>query len=291
MRSESVFVRQDRGGSHLWLCLGLTLLVSSSPHATKAFLPPTLQGKTLSGALRSRPVLLYSSVEADDQDTKNKNVIHAEITSQSSTMEKLSRPERKALERQKKEGQLRSKKKSSVYNLHSKNIFQLTTDSSAEDVIRAIKRAQNNHDHQDLNVIADFLINDCDVGFAYGYRGSLLARLAVAALHFGNNQVARRAIDIRRLEYRPSMLPMESAAIIRGLLRVHNATDALEILFDELSLPLEVRSRICWYHVALDCSHRFLTLAFRLSTGGRFDDTRKPRSSQTSSAVAGIYGV
>jgi hypothetical protein len=67
--------------------------------------------------------------------------------------------------------------------------------------------------------------------------------LAVAALHFGNNKVARRAIDIRRLEYRPSMLPMESAAIIRGLLRVHNATDALEILFDELSLPLEVRDK------------------------------------------------
>ena len=36
------------------------------------------------------------------------------------------------------------------------------------------------------------------------------------------------------------MLPMESAAIIRGLLRVHNATDALEMLNDELSLPLEV---------------------------------------------------
>jgi hypothetical protein len=41
-------------------------------------------------------------------------------------------------------------------------------------------------------------------------------------------------------EYRPSMLPMESAAIVRGLLRVRNATDALEVLHDELSLPLEV---------------------------------------------------
>ena len=39
------------------------------------------------------------------------------------------------------------------------------------------------------------------------------------------------------------MLPMESAAIIRGLLRVKNATDAMEILHDELSLPLEVGTK------------------------------------------------
>lgn len=44
-------------------------------------------------------------------------------------------------------------------------------------------------------------------------------------------------------DYRTSMLPMESAAIIRGLLRVHNATDALDLLHDELSLPMEVSMR------------------------------------------------
>ena len=149
-----------------------------------------------------------------------------------------------------------------IFTIFSKNIFELTKESTAEDVIRAIKRAQNNHDHQDLKVIADFLINDCDVGFAYGYRGSLLARLAVAALHFGNNQVARRAIDIRRLEYRPSMLPMESAAIIRGLLRVHNATDALEILFDELSSPLEVSSHRIHQHIVLAVNTDFCLTPF-----------------------------
>ena len=77
-------------------------------------------------------------------------------------------------------------------------------------------------------------------GFAYGYRGSLLARLAVAALRWENHNVARRAIEIRHLEYRASMQPMESAAIIRGLLRIHNVTDALDIIADELSLPLAV---------------------------------------------------
>ena len=247
MRSERIVERQ--GHVRLgWLRLSLTLLLSSSPRATKGFLSTTLQVKPVSGVFRSSPVFLYASVEADDQDTKN--------------MEKLSRPQRKALERQKKEDQLRSKKKSPAYTLHSKNIFELTKESTAEDVIRAIKRAQNNHDHQDLKVIADFLINDCDVGFAYGYRGSLLARLAVAALHFGNNQVARRAIDIRRLEYRPSMLPMESAAIIRGLLRVHNATDALEILFDELSSPLEVSSHRIHQHIVLAVNTDFCLTPF-----------------------------
>ena len=155
---------------------------------------------------------------------------------------KLSRPERKALERQKKQQKQKgSSRKSAKYKLHSKNVSKLTKESTADDVLKAIKRAQNLHDHHDLRVIADFLIDECEPGFAYGYRGSLLARLAVAALHFENHQVARRAIDIRRLEYRPSMMPMESAAIIRGLLRVHNSTDALDVLHDELSLPLEVR--------------------------------------------------
>jgi hypothetical protein len=157
---------------------------------------------------------------------------------------KLSRPERKAIERKKKQRQQQPKRKQNPkYNLDSNEISQFTQETStADDVMRAIKRAQNNHDNRELEVIADFLIDECDVGFAYGYRGSLLARLAVAALHFGNHVVAHRAIEIRRIEYRSSMLPMESAAIIRGLLRVHNATDALAMLHDELSLPLEVRN-------------------------------------------------
>jgi len=158
---------------------------------------------------------------------------------------KLSRSERKARERKKKD-QKSKQRGNEKYKLHSRAVSQLTNESNAEDVMRAIKRAQNNHDHHDLRVIADFLINECEEGFAYGYRGSLLSRLAVAALHFDNHKVARRAIDIRRLEYRSSMMPLESAAIIRGLLRVHNATDALEVLHDELSLPLEVCCLRLW---------------------------------------------
>jgi hypothetical protein len=158
--------------------------------------------------------------------------------------QKLSRPERKALERQKKEEKPMNEKRikaNAKSSLHSTAVSELTQESTADDVLKAIKRAQNLHNHHDLRVIANFLIDECDVGFADGYRGSLLARLAVGALHFGNQDVARRAITIRRLEYRPSMMPMESAAIIRGLLRTQNATEAMEMLDDELALPLEVR--------------------------------------------------
>jgi len=154
---------------------------------------------------------------------------------------RLPRSERKKLERQKKQNAQNNngKKKERDYKLHSTRVSQLTAKSTADDVTRAIKRAQKLHDHHDLRVIANFLIDECDIGFAYGYRGALLARLAVAALHWENHEVARRAIEIRKLEYRASMRPMESAAIIRGLLRVHNVTDALDMIADELSLPME----------------------------------------------------
>jgi len=158
---------------------------------------------------------------------------------------KIPRSERKALEREKKANNKNGKnsndngKKHKDYKLHSTAVSQLTASSTYDDVVKAIKRAQKLHDHHDLRVIANFLIDECDVGFAYGYRGSLLARLAVAALRWENHDVARRAIKIRKLEYRASTRPMESAAIIRGLLRVHNVTDALEMIADELSLPMD----------------------------------------------------
>jgi GTP-binding protein len=93
-------------------------------------------------------------------------------------------------------------------------------------------------DDHDIRNIERFLLEQTDETFAYGYKGSLLARLAVAALHINNHELARKAINVRRKDFSHLMLPMESAAIIRGLLRVHNVTDALEILYDELSIPI-----------------------------------------------------
>jgi len=125
------------------------------------------------------------------------------------------------------------------YDLHSNRVSSLNINSTADDVLKAIKRAQNLHDAHDLRAVEQFLLEEVDETFAYGYRGSLLSRLAVAALHMSNNELARKAIDVRRIEHRQSMLPMESAAVVRGLLRVGNTTDALNLLDDELSLPLQ----------------------------------------------------
>mmetsp|Transcript_23051 Transcript_23051/g.32478 ORF Transcript_23051/g.32478 Transcript_23051/m.32478 type:complete len:616 (-) Transcript_23051:322-2169(-) len=172
--------------------------------------------------------------------------------SSGTTGSKLSRPERKALERKKKEDRRKNKNakggmkgtvnnnaRNHTYKLNSQRISILNSNSTAEDVTSAIKRAQNRHDEQDLQTIAGFLLEEVDASYAYGYRGSLLARLAVAALHVSSFELAMKAIEERRLVYRSSMLPMESAAIIRGLLRVHHVNDAIQLLDDELSIPLK----------------------------------------------------
>jgi ribosome biogenesis GTP-binding protein YsxC/EngB len=170
---------------------------------------------------------------------------------------KLTRPERKALERQKKQksneasksnnqqkrrthhfAELEQPNKNSTsYDLNSQAIRALTASSTPDDVIRAIKRAQNRHDVQDLATIERFLLEQTDETYAYGYRGSLLARLAVAALHMNNHRLARLALEERYRHHRQSILPLESAAIVRGLLRVHNVSDAQFVLDDELPLP------------------------------------------------------
>lgn len=66
-----------------------------------------------------------------------------------------------------------------------------------------------------------------------------MSRLAVASLHVNNHDIAERCITERRISHRSSMLPLESAAIVRGLLRCHYIKEAWEVLEDELSLPLE----------------------------------------------------
>jgi GTP-binding protein len=166
--------------------------------------------------------------ESSDSESDLLQVKHEE------QVQKLSRPERKALQRQRNARKLPQPRR---YELHSTAVPYLTLTSTAADVLRAIKRAQNRHDTHDLQSVHDFLIKETDDRFAYGYKGSLLARLAVAALHMHHHTIARNAIDMRKRQFQSTMLPMESAAILRGLLRVHNVTDALYVLDDELSLP------------------------------------------------------
>jgi hypothetical protein len=175
----------------------------------------------------------------------------------------LSRPERKARERadkQRKRNGQKLENKTPQYKLHSNKVSSLNKDSTADDVFKAIKRAQNLRNDADLEVIKNFLVEEVNENFAFGYKGSLLSRLAVAAMHLSNNEIARKALEVRRTEFRPSMLPMESAAIIRGLLRMHNVTDAIEVLDDELCLPLQV----CCLASRCDCPRRTLMLMLHI---------------------------
>jgi len=173
------------------------------------------------------------------------------VSSSSSTKEgsrkkkRPSRPERKARERASK-SQKKQDDGKNIYSLHSNYVSILTCDESScstpDEVLTAIKRAQKNHDLHDVKNICDFLIDTTDETYAYGYRGALLSRLAVAALHLNHHvddviQIVHRAVEVRRRDHSATFQPLESAAIIRGLLRVHNVTYALQILEDELPLP------------------------------------------------------
>lgn len=124
------------------------------------------------------------------------------------------------------------------FPLNSNAVDVLGESSTADDVVKAIKRAQNLHDVHDIRSIERFLIEEVDETFAYGYRGSLLSRLAVAALHMNQPELAHTALEVRRKDHFDSMLPLESAAVVRGLLRVHDVDRAWVVLQEELGLPL-----------------------------------------------------
>jgi len=124
------------------------------------------------------------------------------------------------------------------YTLHSSAVSHLQKDMPINDIMRAIKRAQNLHDAHDLSTIAAFLMNECDEHWGYGFRGSLLSRTAVAGLHMNEVELANQAIETRRVYERASMQPYESAAIVRGLMRVQQVDEAWNVLEDELRLPL-----------------------------------------------------
>ena len=84
------------------------------------------------------------------------------------------------------------------------------------------------------------MLEEVDDHYAYGYRGSLLSRLAVAAMHMNEHDIAAKALEVRKRDHFDVILPLESAAIIRGLLRVHNITDALQVLEDELGIDSNI---------------------------------------------------
>jgi len=173
----------------------------------------------------------------------------------SSKSKKLSRPERKKMERA-----IKKSRKSGIYQLHSTRISELNVQSSThEDVMIAIKRAQNLHDEQDIMTIGRFLLEGVDDTFAYGYKGSVLARFAVAALRCGQYDIAQQALDERRTKFQDSMQPYESAAIVRGWNRCNKSKKAFEVLEQELSLTSSASNGDKTAHEMV--KHRALSLA------------------------------
>jgi hypothetical protein len=127
-------------------------------------------------------------------------------------------------------------KKRGRYELHSNNVKCLTASSSTDDVIKAIKRASNTKSVHDIQTLGAFLLEGTDETFGYGFKGDLLARFAVAALRVDEYDLAQRAIEARRADFPATMVPFESAAILRGLLRCHRVEEAFDFLDDELSV-------------------------------------------------------
>ena len=219
------------------LVLAIASTISSVIVPSESFVAPTqLSSRNSFSHLRSNVAAEFVSQPTEDHDplaTKSENKKKIKGS------KRLSRPERKALERQRKQKKKSGKQSKRSYKLNSEGISNLDERSTAEDVMRAIKRAQNTHDKNDIRAITDFLLGR-DKGFAYGYRGSLLSRVVVAALHLEDHESARKALDTRKRDHQSTIDPMESAAVIRGLLRVHNVTQAMKVLDEELSLPEEV---------------------------------------------------
>lgn len=162
------------------------------------------------------------------------------------------------------------------HSQQNKEVSKLNKESTADDIIQAIKHVQRVHDRYQMKLIANYLIDECvdNEYVAYQERSSLLSRLVVAVLHFEYYKVAQHAIKIRQLEYHSSLVPMESAAIIRGLLRTNKLTEAWEVLHDELSLPLEVCTILFVLRVLTSCVYPFFNKYFDITHNVLFEIVR-----------------
>lgn len=189
-----------------------------------------------------------------------KTVLSFSVSDNDSTLQKLSRPEKKARERQRKEQKLIVAKGTTTKSIGSrinnngnkkqqqkkKGVQQQTamnTNSSEillldpQDIRNAIKRAQYMHDERSLVFIQKSLLdtnatNEKESSLEEDtVKCSLLARLAVAFLNIYNHRRALEVIHIRKTvlaqrqqqQQQSVFIPSDSAAIIRALLRCSNS--------------------------------------------------------------------
>ncbi len=166
----------------------------------------------------------------------------------SAIIQKLTRPEKKALERQRKEKKMPKIKRITAKGVDGRsggrrqprdqqqkfhgNSSEQTILLESQEILTAIKRAQYMHDERTLTFIQKSLslldstatsTNEVAKSPLEVAKSSLLARLAVAFLNIRNHSRALEVINLRKEELRNQERsvsnPSESASIVRALLR------------------------------------------------------------------------
>lgn len=170
----------------------------------------------------------------------------------SAIIQKLTRPEKKALERQRKEKNLPKIKRTTAKGFDGRsggrgqprgqqpkfyrNTSEQTILLDPQEILTAIKRAQYMHDERTLTFIQKSLLldstatstNEAAKSPLEVAKSSLLARLAVAFLNIRNHTRALEVINLRKEELghqeQSVSNPSESASIVRALLRYGSST-------------------------------------------------------------------
>lgn len=138
----------------------------------------------------------HLTIFPDTQTTTILQVIRENADLTRTPKSSLTRPERKALERARKEKSLK-KGKSRDPNSNAL-ISSLSSQSTPDDIVRAINRARNTENRRLLQHVSTFLLGNRDFSFSNNERGGLVSRLAVSALRLGMNRIAADAIQVRQ---------------------------------------------------------------------------------------------
>uniref|UniRef100_A0A7S1BPM9 EngB-type G domain-containing protein n=1 Tax=Corethron hystrix TaxID=216773 RepID=A0A7S1BPM9_9STRA len=147
-----------------------------------------------------------------------------------------SRPDRKRMERARKHRKKGEKKqKPPPPKVEMKPLCP--EGSTLDELYKAIKHAHKIHSEEDLEILTEFLVHKVDATFGYGYRGSLLSRVAVASLSMNRLDLAEAALDVRTRDHSGAFDPRESAAIVRALDRAGHMDRAEAVVREELALP------------------------------------------------------
>jgi GTP-binding protein len=174
-------------------------------------------------------------IENDDSNVSENTLEIKAVSTQTSI--RLPRSERKAQERARKQRHRQPNQSDNV--AIQKRLHNHHESYKSDNLLMALKRAQNNLDVDELQVIYQYLLqnNEHDAS-TNNWWGTVVSRLIIAALHLQCHDIASHALELRMQKVSIlSRVPSESASLIRALLRTHNVSAAVTILDEELPLP------------------------------------------------------